>query len=115
VGNDGGEVGPELTHIGKEKNREYLLESIVDPNKTIAKGFEMTILLTEDGVVHQGVVKKEDEGTVTIITPEAKTVVLKKSDIEERKTGKSAMPEDILQQLSIRELRDLLEYLSSLK
>lgn len=115
VGKDGGEVGPELTLIGKEKNREYLLESLVDPNKTIAKGFELSIILTSDGVVHQGVVKKEDDKTVTIITPEAKTVVLKKADIEDRKTGKSAMPEDTMKHLSPRELRDLVEYLSGLK
>lgn len=115
VGKDGGEVGPELTLIGKEKNREYLLESLVDPNKTIAKGFELSIILTSDGVVHQGVVKKEDDKTVTIITPEAKTVVLKKADIEDRKTGKSAMPEDTMKHLSPRELRDLVEYLSNLK
>lgn len=115
VGKEGGEVGPELTLIGKEKTREYLLESIVDTSKTIAKGFELSIILTTDGVVHQGVVKKEDANTVTIITPEAKTVTLKKADIEDRKTGKSAMPEDTIKHLSPRELRDLLEYLVSLK
>src|SRR5262249_35208682 len=37
---EGGEVGPDLSDIGKRQNREYLLESIVDPNKQIAKGFE---------------------------------------------------------------------------
>ena len=31
-------VGPELTHIGSKKNREYLLESIVYPDKQIAEG-----------------------------------------------------------------------------
>ena len=34
----GGEVGPDLTGIGKKQQRAYLLESIVDPNKQIAKG-----------------------------------------------------------------------------
>jgi len=115
IGKDGGEVGPELTHIGREKSREYLLEAIVDPNKNIAKGFELSILLTQDGVIHQGVVKKETATEVTIITPEAKTEVIKKADIEERKTGKSAMPEDVVKQLNLREMRDLIEYLSRLK
>ena len=35
--------------------------------------------------------------------------------IEERKPGTSAMPTDLLQQLSKAEIRDLVEYLSSLK
>ncbi|MFO0815617.1 MAG: PQQ-dependent sugar dehydrogenase [Gemmatales bacterium] len=115
VGSDGGEVGPELTHISKDKNREYLLEAMVDPNKTIAKGFELSIILMADGKIHQGVVKKENADSVTIITPEAKTMVLKKADIEERKTGKSAMPEDTIKHLTLRELRDVIEYLSTLK
>lgn len=115
IGQQGGAVGPELTKIGKDKTREYLLEAIVDPNKTIAKGFELCTFLTSDGVVHQGVVLKADAATVTIITPEAKTIVLKKADIEDRKTGKSAMPEEAIKLLSLRELRDLVEYLSGLK
>jgi hypothetical protein len=40
---------------------------------------------------------------------------LKKADIEDRKTGKSAMPEEAIKQLTARELRDLLEYLAGLK
>jgi quinoprotein glucose dehydrogenase len=115
VGKDGGEVGPELTHISKDKNREYLLEAMVDPNKTIAKGFELSIILMVDGTVHQGVVKKDEADTVTLITPEAKLMVLKKADIEERKTGKSAMPEDTIKHLTLRELRDVIEYLATLK
>jgi quinoprotein glucose dehydrogenase len=115
VGKDGGEVGPELTKIGHDKTRDYLLESIVDPNKTIAKGFELSIILTVDGVVQQGVVKSENDTEIRLITSEAKTVVIKKADVEERKTGKSAMPEDIIKQLSLRELRDLIEYLATLK
>ena len=36
----GGDVGPDLSKIGGEKTRAYLLESIVLPNKAIAKNFE---------------------------------------------------------------------------
>ena len=53
----GGEVGPELSAIGTRQTREYLLESIVDPNKQIAQGFESVILATSDGKVHAGVLR----------------------------------------------------------
>ena len=45
----GGEVGPELSGIGDRQTRLYLLESIVDPNKQIAQGFESVVLATSDG------------------------------------------------------------------
>jgi quinoprotein glucose dehydrogenase len=49
------------------------------------------------------------------MTAEGKLVSLKKDDIEQRKEGKSAMPEDLTKHLSRRDLRDLVEFLSSLK
>jgi quinoprotein glucose dehydrogenase len=45
---DGGEVGPDLTGIGGRQKREYLLESILDPSKEIAKGFETAVLVPAD-------------------------------------------------------------------
>ena len=52
----GGDVGPDLSSIGF-KPREYILESIVNPNKQIAKGFETAILQMDDGKVHAGIIK----------------------------------------------------------
>ena len=50
VGNlGGGFVGPDLTEIGKRANREYLLESLIDPGAKIVKGFETLVIVTEDG------------------------------------------------------------------
>jgi quinoprotein glucose dehydrogenase len=50
VHNEGGTVGPDLSGIGARKDRRYLLESIVDPNKQIAEGFE-TLILELGGVL----------------------------------------------------------------
>ncbi len=49
VNGEGGEVGPEMKGIGTRQKREYLLESIVDPNKQIAKGYESVLLVLNDG------------------------------------------------------------------
>ncbi len=53
----GGEVGPDLSGIGARQNRAYLLESIIDPDKQIAQGFESVVLATSDGQVHTGVLR----------------------------------------------------------
>lgn len=115
IGDRGGEVGPELTKIAIDKNREYLLEAIVDPNKAIAQGFQSVVLADIDGKVHSGVLRSETETEITLIDAEAKVHVIAKNTIEERAPGKSAMPEDTVKKLTKSELRDLVEFLSTLK
>jgi quinoprotein glucose dehydrogenase len=112
---EGGEVGPELKGIGSRQTREYLLESIVDPNKQIAKGFETVVLTTTKGLTYSGILKAEDDKAVTLITAEGQFVHVPKDQIDERTSGKSAMPEDIVKNLSKAELRDLVEFLAQLK
>ena len=111
----GGEVGPELSTIGTRQTRTYLLESIVDPNKQIAQGFESVILATDDGNVHAGVLRGEDDKEIRLITTDGKPLTLPKQAIEDRKRGPSAMPGDLARKLSKTELRDLIEFLASLK
>ena len=115
VRGEGGEVGPELTGIGQKQPRTYLLESIVAPNQAIAQGFESVVVARSDGQVLAGVLKGEDDKTLRLMTAEAKLIEIPKSDIEERKRGASAMPEELHKKLTKAELRDLVEFLSSLR
>ncbi len=111
----GGEVGPELTGIGDMKPREYLLESIVAPNKQIAQGYETQVIATEDGRILAGIVKTDAGDSLTLMTAEGRLVTVPKSEIDEQRRGDSAMPQDLMQHLSRMELRDLIEFLDSLK
>ncbi|MFK7737319.1 MAG: PVC-type heme-binding CxxCH protein [Pirellulaceae bacterium] len=114
IGNDGGEVGPDLTSIGKQKDRLYLLEAIVDPNKEIAKGFESALLLDFDDNVHTGVVREETDDSITLIDAEGRITKFDKDDIVGRNPALSGMPADLMNNLTKRELRDLIAYLASL-
>src|SRR5262249_14426190 len=60
VRGEGGEVGPDLTGIGAKQKRDYLLESIVDPNRQIAKGFETVLLVLKSGQSLTGIIKEEN-------------------------------------------------------
>jgi quinoprotein glucose dehydrogenase len=112
IGHQGGEVGPDLTGIGKRQSRQYLLESIVVPNRQIAQGFETLVLALNDGQVVSGILKAEDANVLRLVTPEGKPLVIRKTDIEERKRGNSAMPEDRIKFLTKSEIRDLIEFLA---
>ncbi len=111
----GGEVGPDLGGIGSGQKRDYLLEAIVAPNKQIAKGFETLVLTLTNGKSVTGVLKSEDAREVRLMTAEGQLLVVAKNKIDERATGKSAMPEDLTKQLTRREIRDLVEFLAGLK
>ncbi|MEZ6104001.1 MAG: HEAT repeat domain-containing protein [Pirellulaceae bacterium] len=110
----GGNVGPDLSKIGGDKTREYLLESIVDPNKTIAKGFE-TVLVETNGRIVSGIVQSEDTETLTLIQASGETVQVKVMEIDDRRTGKSSMPDDLLKGMNLVDLRDLIEFLANQK
>ena len=111
----GGEVGPDLSGIGSKQKRDYLLESLITPNKQIAKGFETLVLTLNNGKSLTGVLKSEDAREVRLMTPEGQLLVVRKDQIDERETGKSAMPEDLIKHLSRSEIRDLVEFLAGLK
>jgi quinoprotein glucose dehydrogenase len=114
VGSVGGEVGPNLSAIGT-KPRQYLLEAITDPNRAIAEGFDTIVVITDEGLSHAGIIKAQDDTTITLMNADGKTIVIDKDSIDEQVPGRSSMPADIMKQLTPRELRDLVEYLSTLK
>lgn len=111
----GGEVGPDLTGLGKRVDRAYILESLVEPNRQIAKGFDTVVLELTSGQVRSGILKSEDAKEVRLMTPEGQTLVVPKSEIEQRNRGPSSMPSDLIQKMSRRELRDLVEFLAQAK
>lgn len=114
VGATGGEVGPNLSSLGSQKTREYLLESIVTPNSAIAQGFETVVILDDEGKTISGILKSEDDTIVTLMDAQGALIKINKDSIEERKKGLSSMPVDLLKYLNKRELRDMVAYLSTL-
>jgi quinoprotein glucose dehydrogenase len=115
INGEGGEVGPDLSHVGAQKDRQYLLESIVLPNKDIAQGFESVLVTLKSGTSYAGVIKTDNANELVINSPEDGLVTVKKSDIQSRDKGLSPMPEGMGQVLSKQDLRDLVEFLSGLK
>ncbi|MGQ0635641.1 MAG: PVC-type heme-binding CxxCH protein [Planctomycetaceae bacterium] len=115
VNNLGGEIGPDLSKIGAEKQREYLLESLVFPDRQIAKGFDPVVVVTRSGKVFSGTMKPGDDHEAVVLTADGETISIPRSEIEEQVRGKSAMPDDLSKHLSRAELRDLVEFLANLK
>ncbi len=48
VGPEGRDIGPELSKIGASQSGEYILESILDPNAVIVRGYKETIVMWKE-------------------------------------------------------------------
>jgi len=118
VNKEGGEVGPHLDGIGTRANREYLLESLVDPSAKIAPGFETLLIAKKDGGSVAGIFKAETADELTLVVQEEdgmKLVKIKKADIKNREKGLSGMVAGLGEILPKQDIRDIVEYLSTLK
>ena len=108
----GRQVGPDLTGA-QRTDLDYVLINVMDPSALVGGAYRVTILVTKDGRVVNGVVKAEDAHTITLETA-TERVVVATSDIEERQQQPiSMMPEGLLNRLKLEEIRDLVKYLAS--
>ncbi len=112
INGKGGTVGPDLAGIGSKKSREYLLQAIIEPNATFAEGHERIVLVLKNGDTVAGLVEAETDESITLSTPE--TRVVQKSEIQTRHPAISPMPPGLEKLISHRDLRNLLEYLTTL-
>ena len=117
VSGSGGVAGPELTKVMekyKANAREHFLESLLKPSAKIAEGFATVSLSLFDGRVIAGTLMKDEKKAVTIKDANGKLVTIAAEEIESRTTPTSPMP-SVERTLSPREVRDLVEYLTTLK
>jgi quinoprotein glucose dehydrogenase len=118
VGDEGGSVGPPLTRIGSLLSRERLLESMVDPTARIAPGYGTVAVRLRDGSRVTGTLRSEDAGQLRIEVDsghgEPTLALVPLADIAERSEAASAMPA-MGRVISLRELRDVVAYLASLR
>jgi putative heme-binding domain-containing protein len=115
VKGEGGEIGPDLSVIGKKASKENLFESLLNPSKAIADQYVTWKVETEDGHSVTGLLVKETPSEWTIRDANGKDTVISVKGATRSKSPQSLMPDDIVKTLSEQELIDLVEYLLSLK
>ena len=114
VGGEGGIVGPSLKGIASRLTREQLLQALIEPSARIAPGYGTISLTLTDGQEVNGSVISETEQEIQLKTNEAEPLRIAVSRIKSRENYPSSMP-PMGSMLSKREIRDVVEYLASLK
>ncbi len=116
IGKEGGNVGPDLTTIGAIRETRDLLEAVVLPSSSFARGFRPYVIVTTDGKVHTGVMTRESTDSLTLRTATLAEIQIPREEIDELKESTtSIMPQGLETRLTETELRDLLAYLKSLR
>jgi putative heme-binding domain-containing protein len=116
INNKGGGVGPDLGKIGAIRSGRDLLESIVFPSASFARGFEPYIVETKAGKTHNGILARESTDAVHLLTTERVELRIDRNEIEAFVPSRvSIMPQGLETTLTRRELKDLLAYLQSLR
>jgi putative heme-binding domain-containing protein len=116
VGSEGGAIGPELTIVGQGRSPELLVESVFWPNRQIREGYVARRILTDDGRVLTGYVRRETRDSIELFDTVANaTTTLPRSAIDEMEEAGSPMPEGLTAGMTRSEVRDLIRYLMELK
>ncbi|MFT7632053.1 MAG: putative heme-binding domain-containing protein [Mariniblastus sp.] len=119
--NQGGMTGPDLTTAGRRYSAHDLLDQVINPSKVINDQFSAVMVLTDEGLVHNGVivnlgVKKDSSALVlnTDLTDPNQRVTINRDSIEELKISKtSPMPDGLFGRMTKDEILDLIAFLIS--
>jgi putative membrane-bound dehydrogenase-like protein len=108
----GGDVGPDLSAIGKARSERDLLESILFPSLTFVRNYEPAAVLTVDGQIYNGVIRESSDEGITLQLDAKKSMQIPANEIEEtRFSDVSIMPAGLEKQLTPQQLADLVKYL----
>jgi quinoprotein glucose dehydrogenase len=114
IGGDGGDAGPDLSLIAKDKTAEFLLESIIKPSAHIAPGFDIATFQLKDGSTETGSVASESATSIALKRPDGSTLTIQKDQVKQRTVAPSSMPEVYGQALSRQDLRNLVAFMKVL-
>jgi putative heme-binding domain-containing protein len=112
IGYQGGAIGPDLTSIGQIRTERDLLEAIVFPNASFARGYEPVVVTTKTGQVIGGLMRGDGAEEIVLLTgPQGETRIAKTTIASIEPGAVSLMPTGFADQLSRSELADLLAFL----
>jgi len=114
IAGSGGQVGPDLVSIGASAQIDYIVESILLPNKVIKENFHSLAVTTKGGKVVTGIKVRENKTELVLRDAEDQEVTIPLNKIDERVDAGSLMPEGLADGLTRAELVDLTRFLSEL-
>lgn len=114
IGGAGGQVGPDLASIGASAQVDYLIESLLLPDKAVKENYHSVVVSTDEGRIFTGVKVRETDRDLILRNAEDEEVQIQLDSIDEQAPGPSIMPAGLVDDLTRGELIDLVRFLSEL-
>lgn len=117
LGDEGGQVGPDLSSVGKRFDKRMLLESILEPSKVVDPKYRNVAYLLDDGKIVAGRPVSVGSKQIVVETDpvSATTVTIDRAAIDESFPAEvSPMPSGLVDTLTKAEILSLLDYLHSI-
>jgi putative heme-binding domain-containing protein len=112
-GDQGEAMGPDLTSITKRFTRKEILRSMTNPSHVIPSQYAGKTLLLIDGRQIAGIVAPGPEGEKIVLKDDGEKVSIPEEEIDEILPSRiSAMPEGLLNELTLEQIADLFQYMS---
>lgn len=107
-------IGPDLTTVSQRFQRREILEAVLFPSHVISDQYGSKTIVTSDGLTVTGIVGAAGEEAVVVLQSNGEQVQIPRDEIEQvTATTKSAMPEGLLDTLTLEEIANLFSYLNS--
>jgi putative heme-binding domain-containing protein len=114
IGYMGGHIGPDLTRIGQVRSERDLLEAILYPSASFARGYEPVVIKARGGQVYSGILRNNDLPDEVVLATERDDTRIPRREIIDMQPGTvSLMPQGLTDQLTRQELADLLAFLKA--
>ena len=115
IGPAGPSIGPNLVAVGASSTPSYIVEAILEPNKSIAEHYENRMITTHADDVHSGVVTFRSEHAVELRDPSGGKLRIAAADIKREQALPSLMPAGLVEQLRTRQdFLDLANFVAQL-
>lgn len=110
----GGKVGPDLVSIGASAQVDYLIESLLDPNKKVKENYHTLIAALDSGKVVTGIKVRQTDTHLILRDAQDNEQAIALDSIDEQVEGASIMPAGLTEKLTRKELVDLVAFLAAL-
>jgi putative heme-binding domain-containing protein len=115
IGRDGGNLGPDLSDVGRRRDLKYLEESLVAPEADVPIRYRAIQLVTKSGQTIAGIRLNEDDISIQLRDEKDNLRSFLKQDIREMRHDKPSLMPAYGSTLSRKEIDDVVAYLSGLR